>query len=397
MRRDKLQIMPFPEGKRFAFTIVDDTDRATLETVRPVYDLLDELGLRTTKTVWVKNATHKAGPVEEDGEFDYGATLEDPEYREFVQSLHAKGFEIALHGVSGGNDTRNEIIEGYEEFKRVFGDYPKMYVCHSQSKHNLYWGARRLDSKILRTLMNLSGKGFFCGEDKDSPHFWGDICQQHTKYMRNWVVDKANILDVSTTLVYHDPRRPYVNFWYSGCNGADARKFVRLLSHKAVEKLVCDNGICVVYTHFGLGFTEEQGGARKVKEGPAAALREVASCTGGWFVPASEMLDRLLALKNVTCRSESNGWVVANVNPFPVEDLAGRCGEKASLFDSSGTEIKVDEQGFFTLGTLEPGSAMALFRRPPEQVKGLIVGDVLPARERRRLVFEWCKTKLSGS
>ena len=42
----------FPQGKRFAFTIVDDTDVATVANVKPLYDLLHELGFRTTKTVW---------------------------------------------------------------------------------------------------------------------------------------------------------------------------------------------------------------------------------------------------------------------------------------------------------------------------------------------------------
>ena len=42
-----------PDGKRFAFTVFDDTDSATLENVRGVYALLAELGFRTTKSCWV--------------------------------------------------------------------------------------------------------------------------------------------------------------------------------------------------------------------------------------------------------------------------------------------------------------------------------------------------------
>ena len=51
VRRDSGSL-DFPEGRKFAFTILDDTDDATVENVRPVYDLLTELGFRTTKTVW---------------------------------------------------------------------------------------------------------------------------------------------------------------------------------------------------------------------------------------------------------------------------------------------------------------------------------------------------------
>jgi hypothetical protein len=40
----------FPGGKCFAFTIFDDTDVATVENIRPIYLLLEDLGMRTTKT-----------------------------------------------------------------------------------------------------------------------------------------------------------------------------------------------------------------------------------------------------------------------------------------------------------------------------------------------------------
>ncbi len=33
----------FPENKKFAFSIFDDTDGATVDNVRPIYDLLTEL------------------------------------------------------------------------------------------------------------------------------------------------------------------------------------------------------------------------------------------------------------------------------------------------------------------------------------------------------------------
>ena len=44
----------FPNGKKFIFTIVDDTDDAFCDKIKPVYDILYKNGLRTTKTVWVK-------------------------------------------------------------------------------------------------------------------------------------------------------------------------------------------------------------------------------------------------------------------------------------------------------------------------------------------------------
>ncbi len=74
--------MIWPGGKTFAFTVIDDTDSATVENVKPIYDLLYSRGIRTTKTVWAYPAR--------DG-FP-GQSLSDPEYRDFILSLKEKGF-----------------------------------------------------------------------------------------------------------------------------------------------------------------------------------------------------------------------------------------------------------------------------------------------------------------
>ena len=42
----------WPEGRKFAFTVLDDTDGQTVDNTKAVYDLLYDLGFRTTKTVW---------------------------------------------------------------------------------------------------------------------------------------------------------------------------------------------------------------------------------------------------------------------------------------------------------------------------------------------------------
>lgn len=80
-----------PDGKRFAFTIFDDTDCATLENVRGVYALLAELGFRTTKSCWVVDGDRSQGKFP-------GDTCDRPEYRQWLLELQAQGFEIAWHG-----------------------------------------------------------------------------------------------------------------------------------------------------------------------------------------------------------------------------------------------------------------------------------------------------------
>src|SRR5215472_3083500 len=76
--------LSYPGGARFAFTILDDTDDATEANVAPVYALLQDLGLRTTKTVWPV-ACEEGSPL-----FHAGHTLDDPGYRAFVERLAAQ-------------------------------------------------------------------------------------------------------------------------------------------------------------------------------------------------------------------------------------------------------------------------------------------------------------------
>lgn len=79
----------------FALTVSGDTGLSTLGNARPVYELLGELGFRTTKSVW---------PLRGSQAESNGATCEDNAYREWVQALQRQGFEIALH-----NDASNLV------------------------------------------------------------------------------------------------------------------------------------------------------------------------------------------------------------------------------------------------------------------------------------------------
>src|SRR5262245_25392066 len=90
----------FPNGRRFAFSIIDDTDMTTLERIKPVYAVLEKYGLRTTKTVWLYDSSDLSNPA------NRGDSLQNAEYRAFILDLQKKGFEIALHGVRGGSSRR---------------------------------------------------------------------------------------------------------------------------------------------------------------------------------------------------------------------------------------------------------------------------------------------------
>jgi len=280
--------MPFPQGRAFAFTIVDDTDNSTVQSVAPVYDLLERLGMRTTKTVWVYPSRDSYT----------GGSIADPAYREWVRGLHSRGFEIALHGVGSGRFSREEILRGLEIFRETFGDYPKIHVNHADNPDNLYWsprdrlvwpfGAAYLAVSLLRQLAR-GRRRSYSGERPASAHFWGDAARQHVKYIRNLTFGGINTLACDPRMPYRLPALGYANYWFSSSDGHTVEEFSELLAPENVSRLEQERGACIAYTHFALGFTVDGRVHRLVER----RLSELAD-RGGWFVPAGELLDHLL-------------------------------------------------------------------------------------------------------
>jgi len=132
----------WPDGKLFAFTIVDDTDNATVANTKPFYDFLGSLGIRITKTVWPLRSD-PADPA-------YAQSLEDNEYLEFVLSLQEAGFEIGYHGPRAGSNERSVIHESLALFREKLGHDPVTYAHHSDSKSNIYWGSKRTRIPVER-------------------------------------------------------------------------------------------------------------------------------------------------------------------------------------------------------------------------------------------------------
>jgi hypothetical protein len=273
----------FPDGKRFAFSIVDDTDMATVARDRPLYDLLHKYGMRTTKTIWVFNALSDAHPP------DQGETLRDPAYREFIAELRGKGFEIALHGVRGGSSERADIIAGLEQFHDEIGQYPTMHVNHSHNADNVYWGERRWSFGPYRWAYSLVGRHEFSGDDPQSAHFWGDLVQQRVRYVNHFTFGDINLLNVTPSMPYHLSDKPYVNLWFLTSDGGDLKAFETLLSPENIDRLEREGGVCLVYAHLGAGsFTQDARAVARFE----ARIKDLAA-RNGWFAPASEILDHL--------------------------------------------------------------------------------------------------------
>jgi len=271
----------FPDGSKFAFAIIDDTDGATVENIRPVYDFLHDIGIRSTKTVWVlptNDAEHWP---------NRGETLADSEYVAFLLDLQDWGFEIAPHGARGGNSTRIEIIDALERFANNFGEYPTIHINHSMNADNLYWGSDKLSVFPLLSLYSYfyNSESSF-GHDIESEYFWGDIAKQHIQYIVNFSFEEINILKVNPLVPYHDDRKPYVNYWLHSSDGGFVESFNKLISKDNVGRLEQENGVCFVYTHFASGFAHDG-----VIDSTFRERMTYLASKDGWFAPASEILD----------------------------------------------------------------------------------------------------------
>jgi hypothetical protein len=277
----------FPDGKQFAFTVMDDTDVATVQNVAPVYAVLDRLGMRATKTVWPL-------PCPEGSE-NYGSsqTLADPEYEAFVVSLSKAGFEVAFHGATMESSSRERTVAGLERFRSVVGDYPRVHANHALNRENLYWGPARVDSGALkRVLARLHGTcpEYYQGHVEASTYWWGDLCARHIQYVRNLTFSEVNVLQVNPSMPYKDPSRPLVPWWFSASDAEDAEAFCRLISPARQRQLEREHGVCIVATHFGKGFV------RNGRVLPALTERlEMLAGRPGWFPTVGELLDWMLA------------------------------------------------------------------------------------------------------
>ena len=277
---------PFPDGRRFAFTVIDDTDVATVENVAPLYALLVRLGLRTTKTVWPLPCP------EGSPNFAGSQTLEDAGYRAFVLDLQRRGFEIASHGATMESSDRARTLRGLEEMRATFGSVPSVHANHANNREGLYWGSARLDDPIVRRVYRalMREHDAFEGHIEGSPYWWGDVAKRHIRYVRNLTFDRLDVSSVNPTLPYTDARRPVVNWWFSAADAEDCASFNHLLRPAQQERLERRGGIGIVATHFGKGFVE---GGRVNPE--TTRLLELLSRRAGWFVPVGELLDWLRA------------------------------------------------------------------------------------------------------
>ena len=294
----------WPDGKDFAFTVFDDTERGTVENNRAIYGLLRDLGMRTTKSIW---------PVAGPGEVEIpGPTCEDEDYLDMCVQFQSEGFEIALHNATYHTSDRALTLRGLERFRELFRHDPHTLANHSSNREGIYWGAARLSGwrRLLYELFQSGEK--FRGHVEGDPLFWGDLCKERVRYIRNFTFTDLNTTAVVPQMPYHDAARPWVNQWFAGSDARDGFVFNRNVTKSTVDKLVAERGGCLLYTHFGKDFYENG----KLNPQFVKTIEYIAS-RNGWFVPVATLLDFLASEQPrphlLTCGERSaleNKWLV---------------------------------------------------------------------------------------
>lgn len=368
--QDVLHVEPYPFGKRFAMTFVDDTDRCTRENISLPYACLRDHGIFITKTVWPLRATRSTGgyaAICQDG-----ATLEDGPYREFCEQLRDEGFELAMHGASAGDNTRDRTIAAYRRFEEVFGHPPATNVMHGRNRENIYWGRhsipQRLFAEAIRRLEPLD----FAGHQRDSPYYWGDICREKTRYVRQFEGLEPDTLRFDPATPYHDPAKPDVNWWFSASYGSGTR-LLDVITAATLDALAARRGASILHMYMFMYSVLQPDGGYRLHPRFRAAAELMSGRPDGWYVPVATLLDRIRAVRGLHAHTEGSEVVLANRSGETIENLALRVPRGVLLREAgTGPELAANAWEQLRVGTLGPGASVRLAaNRPGLRVQGL--------------------------
>tara|TARA_B100000780_G_scaffold271879_1_gene233272 strand:+ start:34 stop:879 length:846 start_codon:yes stop_codon:yes gene_type:complete len=160
---------------------------------------------------------------------------ENAELRKGLLEAQSMGHEIAFHGTSQCSNTREIFIQGIEDFKQVFGEYPFTYIEHGPNPLTQK-GFQEGDCKLEM----LSNKG----ADIDSPYFVKDIIEEvfSACWTQEFLLSADEIPKEKTGWIVSKDNINYIN-------RMRMLDFVRF--QKLSKKLNNENESFIGYTHFG--------------------------------------------------------------------------------------------------------------------------------------------------
>jgi hypothetical protein len=345
------RISPYPDGKRFGFTIVHDADSAYSKRLAPIIDAFDGIGLRITVTVFPFWAAwgHPVRSWQEWRATDpffapIAVPLEDEAERDFYLDVAARGHEIGMHTPSETSSRREDVVRAFDLFQSIFGHPPRVYVEHSPGNN--------LDAQAR------------CGSDSASPYFNTDLLNESGCWI--WVCDP----ETSFPRYHHrngrlnvlsDDGEPFCPracekfgiaraFLRSPTTPADGNGFLSTFTEAAFDKLEADRGLALVYTHLAMDWLDPE--TRALRADIFDRLTGLAK-RNVWFAPACVILDRFAALKNVELRSTPTKLELSNHADTVIDGLTVIAPAGKTLAEA-GRRLQPREDGHLVVGELGP-------------------------------------------
>jgi hypothetical protein len=302
-------VYPYKAG----LCITDDTDAATFEQVKVVYDFLSSRHFLTTKTVWPFMPSDKCGIPPTPVSTLRGITLQDRRYLEYCKELRSKGYEICLHGASAGNNPRESTKMAFEFLRKEIG-HSDTFICHSKNADNIYWNDKITSLFPFKYLLRVISKCECSGEISTSPYFWGDLCHDNINQIRLYRTRCINTLRKNPSMPYHSPNRPFVNGWFS----ATKRSLSDCAQKEELEKLVEENGLTVLYQYL------HRYGSPNGHDLNKRFVNAVESLTSNASIKidtVSNIMNRLRMIQGIFYFSDQQFLWIVNTNQVIVESL----------------------------------------------------------------------------
>jgi hypothetical protein len=350
-------ISPYPDGHRFAFTIVHDADSAYSRRLVPLLEVFDALGLRITVTAfafwaeWARNGDIwrrlRSGDAEREFWAPKAVPLVDEIEREFYTRVTERGHEVGLHTPSDTSDTRADLERAFEFFGDVFGRYPPVYTEHSCSSNK-------------ETQANE-------GSNPTSLYYSTDLLNRYGPWV--WVDGPGGLPDAAHPDFYDlraahgSPFNELARTRYGIVKGfvrsgkwreSNGDGFLSWYSEDHIEQLDRRGGLALVYTHLDAKWLDPR--TRKMREPIAERLAHLAA-RNGWFAPAGRILDRMASMTHLRVVADARMLRVVNGGTEDVDGVT-LVSPHARRLSRRNERLTLDGHGAVVVGIVRAGETL---------------------------------------
>ncbi len=317
-----------------------------------------DIGFRTTKTVWVFPQIEACGIPSYSSEFDtITPTLADEDYALYCDILYKNGYEIASHGASAGNNTRERIVESMSVLRERYGG-TETYIQHSKNADNLYYEEKVAPDAFLRWLVSFYSRNVCSGEEPGSKYYWGDYSKEYVKQIRLFRTRYTNTLKVNPSMPYYDPKKPCVNGWFT----ATRRAFHHCATEQALARLKRKNGLTVLYQYLTMYVGDDGTISEDFIEAAQRLLRDGQI----WVAPTRDIMHRLRSIQGLYVVHKGKRVWIVNTNSDEVKQLQIKC---KATFHSNEVDIQPCAEGA-TIDCIPAQSVVKLHASEPLRFVG---------------------------